>query len=750
MDSDRHLLPTGQGSASGTFGHEQEEEEDGLRSVWYQAMRVWLVLRRRWLPVLLVTVLGSLAVGVRLSTMPDKYETKGLVQVGMYSNVGDDDGPSNRASAGMVANTHLRLLESDRVGEAALAKFLGDKINDPATQEAALAGFLRHVDIAPIPQTFFVEVAGWDADPKQAAKRVNALMDTFIPVSNEFVGARFVVEQQQLLEKEKLVRDGLEKGEEKLQKLYVEHGQINFDDRRKAVVGQLEELQSRLTTLRIGRAETEAKRERLEALLKDKATTTEQLMAQLGYSAASASGGSAASGLATHPLAELRGRVVTLGATLGKDHPEVLAAKVELKAGEAALADNLRQLGEVALATFDGRQQTLEVEEGKLATILGGLNTERDGLDQLEGLFSSVKRAVDWYDKELESIRERLRRTEGRADVQTAAMIVSRAKVPVTPVSRITTKVIVITVLGMFVLALGLVVAWDHVEDTVSDEETARQFNVPILGRIPEIDWKTVDEQDLIRETASTALPTWTGEAFRLLRTNLTFAAAGIKGSAVLVTSGSSGDGKSTTSLHLAVVLGQAEGKCLIIDADMRKSSQQRLLGTDYKQGLSDVLAGIATLDECVHPTEFQDLDFLPSGPRPPNPGDLLVRGDFKHIIVSALERYDYVVVDSPPAVGIADTSIMAPHCKGVLYVLKLHKSRRHSIKAAIEQVEAAGARSLGMVLNAITKHSGGYGYGYGYGYGEGYGYGYGEKEAKEAAAVAAGAPESSPGAENS
>lgn len=681
------------------------EEEDSLRSTWQMLLVGWAVFRRRWPVAVLIAVLGTLGVGLRLATLPPKYEASGLVQVGMHADVFADRGEGyGGGMAKTVANTHLHLLSSDQVVETAM-RTLGREIPDGAGRREAFTQWINSMRIEPIRDTFLVSVTTSGQNPREITERVNALMDAFIPFSNEFVGTRFVVKQRQLSDREEVIRENLRRATERLTEHFEQEGRRDFGDRRSRISTAQEDLQKQLTTLQIQHASAEAEMERLvQGLDQAENMPLETLAARVNDETL---------GERLKPLVDLRAKLLRLSTQLRDDHPELLTARAEVEAEETALRESLREAALVRLEAHKQRQQILASEEEKLAALLAAKDLELMELDKLEGVYSSIQREVEFYDKELESIRGQMARVEGKSQVEMAAQIVNRAEVPAAPVSRFTPKVVALTIFGMCFLGLATIVAWDHLEDTVSSEDAARMLGIPVLGRVPVVDLKKTSELELLRDASHHSR---TAEAFRLLRTNTTFAAAGLKGSAVLVTSGTASDGKSITSAQLALSLARiGDGTVLLIEGDMRRPRQQQILDTAYDSGLSDVLAGLAKLEDVCHPTEFEHLHFLPSGPQPPNSADLLVKGRFDQLMEQALKVFDYVVVDSPPVVGIADTSMMAPHVKGVLFVLKLHHSRRRSAAHAIEQVEAVGGRPLGLVVNGVSRLDGGYGYGYGY-----------------------------------
>ena len=113
-----------------------------------------------------------------------------------------------------------------------------------------------------------------------------------------------------------------------------------------------------------------------------------------------------------------------------------------------------------------------------------------------------------------------------------------------------------------------------------------------------------------------------------------------------------------------------------------------------------------ATLEETCQETDFEGLHLLPSGTCPPNPTDLLARGRFDQVLQAALERYQSVVIDSPPVLGMADTSLLASHARGVLFVVRLNESRRRGVRSALEQIRASGAETAGLVVNGVPNRS--------------------------------------------
>ena len=216
-------------------------------------------------------------------------------------------------------------------------------------------------------------------------------------------------------------------------------------------------------------------------------------------------------------------------------------------------------------------------------------------------------------------------------------------------------------------------------------------------------------------------------EAYRTIRTAVFFGAPKGDAKAILITSPASGDGKSTLASNLAIAMAQAGQKTLIIDADFRKPVQHKIFEVDDDKGLSSVLAGRDTIEQAVRPGGCDGLDIMACGPEVPNPSELLNSDAFNETLKKLTERYDRVVVDSPPVGPVADAQILAAACDITLLVLRAEKSTRKQAQHARDSLLSVGSQLLGAVVNDVRQKRGQYGYYSSYG---NYGY-YGKREKK-------------------
>lgn len=245
---------------------------------------------------------------------------------------------------------------------------------------------------------------------------------------------------------------------------------------------------------------------------------------------------------------------------------------------------------------------------------------------------------------------------------------------------------------------------------------------------------KTDSKQTAMNISESRHVPFAVVEAYKAIRTNLTFLLATSETKVFGITSPEAGEGKSTTSVNMAIAFSQLGDKVLLIDADMRKSSIHKKLKVENNAGLSNVLAGFNNYSEVI--THINDtFDVITAGQVPPNPSELLGSARFKELVETVGREYSYVIIDTPPMDVVTDALVIAPHTAGLVLVVKDHVTPTDAINRAIEAAKFANINILGAVMNAANPKSGrGYGYRkygyrkYGYrkyGYSK-YGYGYG------------------------
>lgn len=191
-----------------------------------------------------------------------------------------------------------------------------------------------------------------------------------------------------------------------------------------------------------------------------------------------------------------------------------------------------------------------------------------------------------------------------------------------------------------------------------------------------------------------------TSEEFRRIRSALAYANVSSRVKVLLVTSGMPAEGKSTIAVNLAMTLAGLRNSVLLIDADMRRPRAHEHAGIDGSIGLTSVLLDEVEFEVAKHSVADSTLDILPAGTVPPNPAELLTSSRMAQLLDFAAAEYDYVVIDSPPTLSVADANLFATQTDGVILVVDATKTRRAALTKSIRSLESGGARILGTVLN--------------------------------------------------
>ena len=275
--------------------------------------------------------------------------------------------------------------------------------------------------------------------------------------------------------------------------------------------------------------------------------------------------------------------------------------------------------------------------------------------------------------------------------------------------------------LGGFMLPVLFFVFIEALNNRIQSKEDIESLcAVPVIGTISHFTGQT--------NLAVADKPrSYLAESFRALRANLNYFTGGKDKKVILVTSTLSGEGKSFTSINLATVLAFSGKKTVLIAGDMRKASIVQDFGVSNKNGLSSYLSGQSELDSIITSTQVVGLDFITPGPIPPNPAELYMSNRTQALIDHLLDRYDFVLIDSPPIGLVSDAMALIPLVDHILFVTRQNYTPLTAINQLQYMVDQGQVQQVSIVLNDIQRLGMGYGYKYGYAYD----YGYGSREGK-------------------
>ncbi|MCP4357243.1 MAG: polysaccharide biosynthesis tyrosine autokinase [Chloroflexi bacterium] len=278
---------------------------------------------------------------------------------------------------------------------------------------------------------------------------------------------------------------------------------------------------------------------------------------------------------------------------------------------------------------------------------------------------------------------------------------IEAAETPQTPIRpRTRTNTLLATAVGAL-LAIGIIFLIEYLDDTIkSPQEISNDTDLSVLGTIAIIKGEQLSDRLITASSPRDPI----SEAYRVLRTNLSFSAIDGELGAMLITSSSPGEGKSTTIANMAVVMAQTGKRVIIVDSDLRRPIQHKMFQITNNQGLTTAILDKQTpITQHLQTTPFPDLRILTSGPIPPNPAELLNSQRMTQVIMELKQEADVVFFDTPPVLTVADASILAPRMHGSLIVVVNNKTRRAALVQSVERLHTANAHILGVVINKLN-----------------------------------------------
>lgn len=282
--------------------------------------------------------------------------------------------------------------------------------------------------------------------------------------------------------------------------------------------------------------------------------------------------------------------------------------------------------------------------------------------------------------------------------------VVESAEAPTAPIAP---RRLVNTALGAALLLLvgvGIVLALEHLDDTVkSAEQVTALTGLPVLGRITQFD-RLGSQRELLQ--AAHRPRSTVAEAYRAARTALSYAIdLGRDRRLIVVTSPGPGDGKTTTIANLAVVFGLAGHRVCVVDTDLRRPALHRLFGLENREGLTNLLlAREPDFERAIQRSVYANVSLVTSGPRPPNPSELLGSARMQEVLERLKARFDVVLLDSPPVLVVTDASVLATLADGLLIVTRARHTRTTQLQATVEELAQSGRPIAGVIINRISS----------------------------------------------
>lgn len=285
-------------------------------------------------------------------------------------------------------------------------------------------------------------------------------------------------------------------------------------------------------------------------------------------------------------------------------------------------------------------------------------------------------------------------------------------------------KVIMLSgILTWLIISFGIILFRYLMHNQISNiGDIIKITKTPVLGFIPKFSEEIPVSQLIVDKKPKSLI----SEAFRSVRSNLEFISNSPGPKVIAITSTISGEGKTFVCINLGGIIAFSEKRVILLDLDMRKPKIHQGFEAPNEKGMSTILIGKDTIDECIQKSNLKNLDFITAGPIPPNPSELILSKKMEDVIEYLKTQYDVIVVDNPPVGLVTDGIKLISMADYPIYILKSNYSKKNFILNVEKLLNENNVKNLSIILNSVDNNRNSYGYGYSYGYNYGYGYGYG------------------------
>lgn len=390
----------------------------------------------------------------------------------------------------------------------------------------------------------------------------------------------------------------------------------------------------------------------------------------------------------------------------GEQNPKLIAAQTELKQAK----DNLRLKVADAITQVEHEYEAARAKEAAISGAVSQTKQAIQGASRKEVEVMALERDVANSRELYDLFLGQLKGASAIGDLQTVvARVVDPALPADAPIKP--NKKLILSSAFVLSLLLGVAIAFalEYLDNSVrSVEDAEKKLGLPILAAVPLVELAAGQSAGLHYRDAPKSM---FSESIKTVRTGILLSGIDHPKKTLVVTSSVPGEGKSTVAINLALAHAQTK-RVLLIDGDMRRPSIAKVLGLDNTHpGLSMLVLGMQTLEKCVYKIEGSTLEVLTAGSIPPNPLELLISEKFKELLVQLGEKYDTIIIDSPPVQLVSDAVILASMATGVVFVLKADGTPFQLARRAIHTLQRGGASMFGVVLNqANSKNESYYG----------------------------------------
>ncbi len=593
----------------------------------------------------------------------------------------------------------------------------GDTQTGHKRLEPYVETLLSNLNVEGVRDTRLIKISFRHTDPNIAADVANGVAFNFIKHNFETKNERIIDTSNWLGNSTRELKSQVEKAEQKLVNYSRENNIFSLEGKENLTADKLVHLHKQVMT-----AETDLllKQSLYEEVKQGRAAQLPEAFADPKTADLRKS------------VNELAVNAAQLSVKFGAKHPKLHEIRQQIATYQEQIRVNQSTLEERLKADYERAVR----EEQSLKTALDLAKNEAVQQNQATIQYSVMKQDLETAKALYTDFLNKTSQMDiQRAEQYNNVRLIEAAEIPGEPIGPNRNQTILFALIISLVLGIGSAYLIENLNTTIRTvEDVTRTTQLPLLGVIPAMTNAfpqikrgvlkaavVKDINDSLEQlndysdkpvlADSMKMFSAAAEAYRMLRTSILLSTAGHPPKTMLVTSGQPGDGKTTTTFNIALALTQLKAEVLIVDCDMRRPRIQKLFDMTNCEGLSTFLTSGGDLDKFIKRAPVPHLSILPCGFVPPNPSELIGSENMKHLLRSLEERFDYIILDSPPLVTVTDPIILSTMVDGVILIVKSGQSKTELVSRACQQLSAVGAKVLGITLNNLDIRKEGYDY---------------------------------------
>jgi polysaccharide biosynthesis transport protein len=648
-----------------------------------------LLLGKAWVIILFV-LLGLCAAIGYLYRAPKIYESRAVIEVGQETPKVNNLQDFNTDGGAGDSSDDLKTIEQALVSDTLLLhvvkanglekdpEFAPPKKDGAPYLDSWLVGrFKSKVNVLVRRGTRLIDVTVGDTDPKQAQQLAESMVKEFVNQSFEQELGLSASASEYLRQEADQLKAKLQNAEQAVQQYRENHNAVSLEDNQNIIVEKLKDLNLKVTEARSERLKLEAD---VATIKQGKAKTPEELLLLPSVAAL--------------PV------VATLRQELA-DREAKFKAESQVRGLQQSLNRTLLNASNMVLQSYQAAKTT----EAKLTAELHEQEQAALELNKIAIPYNALVREVETDRALYESVLTRMKVNNVAKGIWANNIrVIEIPLVADTPSKPVKRKILLLALLGSLVLGCGLVIGTDMADTSIrSVDQIEKLSGLSVLTSVPESKRKNRDKVSALTSDPAS----YEAEAFRSLRTALSFLGSGNDRKTVLFTSANPAEGKSYCSLNYAVALAHTGLRTLLIDADLRRPNLSKVvLGDTKAPGLTDCLARGASIMDCCEPAGIENLFILPAGERASKPAELLASCDFAGLLKEAAFHFDRIVLDSAPVNAVSDTQLIAKDVQSVCFVVRAVKTPGRAIVRACCLLAQTGSQPDGIVFNRLPRRS--------------------------------------------